>query len=214
MRAAIRKGLECLKAGDGAEPIMLDGELSAEVGKLAVSRGWTRQRVLLEALRIGIGAVFSRATRAAEAPLPNEAPEDVKASFLMLAHHDSDAHPIIREHAGALSAIRALQYRFNDLVSQVPEAAARLQLMEKVTALRALPGHCGGGPPYGLTPQEMHDEIARHEEQLAKDFPEAHSNPDGPAAPNSDSPGPAQPPGVTPPSGPRPSKPAKRKPGK
>jgi hypothetical protein len=161
MRAAIRAGLPVVAAGGLAEMIQLDGELSRDLEKASREVGISRTKLILESIRLGFVAVYSRFMRqkwrdehaAAASMTPfNE------SLYQSGALHDRDAHPILTEHARALSEIRGLREVLGDLQFQVPEAKHRLERAMHLSALRASHGS-GGGYPTGLQIEEIEKQI-------------------------------------------------------
>ena len=122
MRSALRYGLPLLKSRGAADVVQLDGELSAEVGRIADRHDLPRQKVLIESVRAGLGSAHARliaewAARS-QTGAAIETPE-LAAAILM---SPKDANPLAHDLIISRSRERSLQQLLTEVESD-PEGA-------------------------------------------------------------------------------------------
>jgi len=121
MRLAINYGLPAVEAG-GGEFIVMDGEMSADVGKVAETFNLTRQRVILDAIRIGAAPLYSRYERQAMQAGKEVVQDQPSETFSHLARHDFDFfnEPLQVEHGRALRENAFLNQLLKSFLRLVP----------------------------------------------------------------------------------------------
>lgn len=158
MRSAIRRGIECLKAGESAEPIALDGVLSKEVNDAATKIGWSREKTLIECVKVGLEPVVQ-----ANAPLRDSSgaelsPDQAEAVRFANRNYDPDSVPYGREIIKMRSRIRFLEQVVASLKQHFPESDEWIEKASKLSKMRT-----SGGFPFGLSIAEIDHEIAMRE---------------------------------------------------
>ncbi len=126
MRQAIRSGLSMVEESSTPELVFPDPDLRADVGKVAEWKGFTRSKVLLEALKIGLPAVAVRFPNKDATEAQDDAWEDV------LGNLDPRAFPLaedvrrFRREASQERSFRAT------VAHAFPECAAAFERVETV----------------------------------------------------------------------------------
>jgi len=166
MRKAIQEGLPILKAGGNADVLTLDSELTADVDQASKELKLKRNKILLEAIRIGLQAFISRAM-SEKVSLADVQDPDKKAQLLQAieeSYRDYD-DPMIREHRKLIVERGNAVTRLNDILQHIPEAKRHYDLSKRLTELRRAPGGIGGGATWGrgLGTEEIAWQVSMHE---------------------------------------------------
>ena len=162
MRRAIREGLPLLKSGGGADVVTLDGETSRDIDAASKETNVSRSKFLIEAIRTGLQATYSSLMRDKLVRVQEKNPNDKETETLIHAWEHSIImdNPMGREVRAALRQRGAIMIRLWDILSHVPEAWRRHQLVEQLTKLRRSPGGAGVGVwGCGLSTREIEWQI-------------------------------------------------------
>jgi hypothetical protein len=150
MRKAIEEGLPLVKAGGNADVLTLDSEISADVDQATKATKLKRNKILLEAIRIGLQPFFSR-TMSEKMSLANVQNPDER-DRLFQAIEDSYRNyddPMIREHQRLIVERGQAVTLLKDLLQHIPDAKKRHDLLIRLTEIRRMPGGSGGGQAWG-----------------------------------------------------------------
>jgi hypothetical protein len=143
LRKAIRAGLPLVKSG--GEAVSLDGEISRDVGNVAQWHGWTRAKVMLEAIRLGLPAVHARWAAYHNATKSDGSPVSPEESERLIAT-DPDAHPLRKENIRLRGHFRAAQQMLDRVRAHPDGEKALIELEAQDAELRAK----GILTPFGL----------------------------------------------------------------
>lgn len=156
MRRAIRAGLPLVQAGASADMVSLDSELSKDVDQISKDAKLSRAKVIIECIRTGAQAFYNRVMREQVIHSQEHKPEEAESLLATMEtwHHADE--PMNRELRTALRQRGAAMIRLWDLLTHVPEAWRRHQLVEKLTKARLGPGGIGGTVwGHGLSTEEV-----------------------------------------------------------
>lgn len=158
MRLAIREGLTAAKSGGKADALVLDSATSREVDTASQEARVSRDKFIMESIRTGLQATYSRLLRDYWVREQEKRPGDKDAEgwVHVLEHSTLMDNPMGREVRAAMRQRGAALVRFHDLLEHVPEAWRRYLLVEKLTEIRRMPGEIGGGVwGMGLSTEEV-----------------------------------------------------------
>jgi len=175
MRRAIREGLKAVEAGGGADVISLDSELSKDVEEISREGKLSRAKVILEAIKMGAQAVYNRVMREQVVHAQDRSREEAEGILAAMEQSERMNNPTTRELRMALMQRGAVMIRLWDILTQVPEAWRRHQLVEKLTKLRHSPGGSGGGSAWGcgLSTEEIEWQLSMAEKYgIGVNYPE------------------------------------------
>jgi predicted transcriptional regulator len=146
MRRAIREGLPVVEARGSADVISLDSETSKDATTACQELKVSRTRFLIESIRTGLQATYSRMMRDNWVRIQEQNPQDKEAEGMIRAYEHSTLmdNPMGREVRAAMRQRGAAIVRLSDIVQHVPEAWRRHQLVEKLTRIIQSPGGGGG----------------------------------------------------------------------
>jgi hypothetical protein len=166
MRRAIREGLAVVKTGGSADVITLDGETSRDVDAASKDVQISRTKFLLESIRVGFEAAYTRLIRDKWARVQDQDPQNKEAESWLhfMESRISREDPMMREVRTAMRQRGAALNRLWDILTHVPEAWRRYQLVEQLTTICKSPGGRGGGVwGMGLTTGEIEWQVRMHE---------------------------------------------------
>ena len=160
---AVQRGLAGLPlaTAEGRESLTLDSETSSAIDRMAQAYAMTRNAVILGMITKGFHAWQNEQLRHKLRNDPKLTLEEAERQIdsLRIASVDD----FWRDYNAALKDIAILKAVLDSVTREVPEAKDYYDAMRRVAFLRRQPGATGGGMPFGLTLQEMQEEIADYE---------------------------------------------------
>lgn len=138
-----------LKPAASGEAITLDGELSLDVGMVAKWQNWNRQKVLLEAIRIGLPAVFARWEEA----YPSKAAKIPEEEKLRVFYYDRDSQPNADEYRRQAAELDIAQSLIEQMCAFDEGKAAYSKVRKVQNSL---------GPDFGNSAFFTGDEMKKH----------------------------------------------------
>ena len=174
MRKAIEQGLPLVKAGANADVLSLDSEISADVDEASKELKLRRNKILLEAIRIGLQAFISRAMSEKVSLADVQDPKEKEMLLQAIEQSYKDYHdPMVIEHRRLIAERGHAITRLNDILQHVPEAKRRSDLVNRLTEFRRAPGGPGGGSAWrcGLSTDEIEYQV-----KMSEKFPPHPAN--------------------------------------
>lgn len=162
MRAALRLGLPLVESGAAGLFIQLDGALRMNIREAAQKLGVSEERVMVEAIRIGVGPYYARQTERFIVEGRETNREQFERLYPELAGYSPLANPDVQDRIRLVRQLRELAAQTQDLESQVPAARARLEKLRHLAALRPA-GRGHGHMSYGVPNEELDRQIAELE---------------------------------------------------
>jgi len=166
MRKAIQQGLPLVEAGGSADVLTVDSEISADVDQASKELKLRRNKILLEAIRIGLQAFVSKAMSEKLSLADVQDPKE-KAQLLQAIEESYKLYndPMVIQHRRLIVERGHAVTRLNDILQHVPEAKRRDDLVNRLTEYRRQPGGGGGGRVWGcgLSNEEVEWQVAMYE---------------------------------------------------
>jgi len=163
MRKAIQEGLPLVKAGGNADVLTLDSEFSADVDQAVKETKLKRNKILLEAIRVGLQPFVSR-TMSEKLSLADV--QDPQERELLIQELEQSYKlyddPMVREHRRLIAERGNATTRLMDILKHVPEAKRRHDATTRLTEIRRMPGGSGGGAAWlgGLSTEEIEWQVS------------------------------------------------------
>ena len=184
MRAAIQAGLPMIETGSG-EMVLMDGPLSEDVKKVGEWQKWSRQKVIIESIRLGLPSVAARFASHDGLERSGITGEDAKKWEEIMLAHDPESLPLARDYQKLRQEAGRLRRLLRDAETMVPAVEERMALLKRHVELQVQSGTFFTGFAYGVSTEEIKRQIAEFESQIAAKMGADSTVP--PAKPNTES---------------------------